>query len=156
MVHPFCDPGQPDGDSQVHPGTSYTHDSDLQAGLDYQWRVTPWNRAGAGPASPTWHFTTPAAPPAGTCNDAAFVIDITYKDNTVLQPGQSIDKVWRVRNTGTCSWGTNYRLAFDGGDQMGAPAYVYLPQDESRSACGYPCGNDRPQFGHAQRLLEDG
>jgi formylglycine-generating enzyme required for sulfatase activity len=52
--------------------------------------------------------------------DAAFVGDVTVPDNTALTPGESFDKTWRVRNSGTCPWEAGYRLALVSGERMGA------------------------------------
>jgi hypothetical protein len=69
--------------------------------------------------------STPLAPPTPTVltcsNDAAFIADVTVPDNTIFQPGARIDKTWRIRNSGTCPWGTGYRLVFVSGNKMGAP-----------------------------------
>lgn len=85
--------------------------------------LTPVMQATATPTpTPT---NTPVAPPTPTVltctNDAAFVADVTVPDNTIFQPGAPIDKTWRVRNSGTCPWGTGYRLVFMSGNKMGAP-----------------------------------
>jgi hypothetical protein len=37
-------------------------------------------------------------------------------------------KVWRVRNTGSCTWDKNYDLVFVSGNQLGAAASVPLPK----------------------------
>ncbi len=55
------------------------------------------------------------------CNpDASYVADVTIPDDTVLQPGESFTKVWRLKNSGDCEWGAGYSLVFLGGDKMGA------------------------------------
>ena len=59
-------------------------------------------------------------------DDAKFVADVTVPDGTMVQPGEEFVKTWRLRNTGTTTWTTDYRLVFDGGDLMGAPQYVAL------------------------------
>jgi uncharacterized repeat protein (TIGR01451 family) len=67
-------------------------------------------------------------PPSQQSGDGArFVADVTIPDGTKLQPGEEFTKTWRLRNTGTTTWTTDYRLVFNGGDQMGAPQYVNLP-----------------------------
>ena len=70
-----------------------------------------------------------ATPTADNCNHANFVTDgdITIPDGSVLIPNKSFTKTWRVKNTGTCTWNTNYAVVFSGGDQMSAPAVTYLP-----------------------------
>jgi hypothetical protein len=73
--------------------------------------------------------TTPArVQPTPSCTDrASFVKDVTIPDNTQLQPRVLFDKVWRLKNVGTCTWGAGYALVFTSGHAMGAPASVSLP-----------------------------
>ncbi len=69
--------------------------------------------------------TDTPVPPTNTPTcipDSAFVTDVTVPDNTVFEPGEQFDKVWRLRNSGSCPWDEGYKLAFVYGDQMGAPA----------------------------------
>lgn len=71
----------------------------------------------------------PDEPPSSPTTDSAtFIADITIPDGTVLSPNQSFVKTWRLRNTGTSTWGAGYQLAFVGGDQLGAPGSVDLPR----------------------------
>lgn len=56
-------------------------------------------------------------------------IDVTIPDDTVLQPNQSFTKVWRLQNSGTCTWSKAYAAAFFSGDQMDAPVSVTLAGD---------------------------
>lgn len=60
-------------------------------------------------------------------DELTFVADVTIPDHTVLKPGQTFTKTWRVRNTGTQSWDARYRLVFAGRDQLGGPDDVALP-----------------------------
>jgi hypothetical protein len=59
--------------------------------------------------------------------DAELVKHVSIADGTVIEPGGRIDKVWKVKNTGTCNWGEGYLLVFYSGDQMQAPNYQALP-----------------------------
>ncbi|HEX7542065.1 MAG TPA: NBR1-Ig-like domain-containing protein [Anaerolineales bacterium] len=68
---------------------------------------------------------TPPPPPVSTCDKAAFVTDVNYPDGTPLAGGTSFTKIWRVKNVGTCTWTTSYRLVFAGGDIMGASASAF-------------------------------
>jgi len=52
-----------------------------------------------------------------SCNNSAYIADVTYPDNTVVRPGTDFNKVWRVQNTGTCLWDDGYKLAFIAGDR---------------------------------------
>jgi hypothetical protein len=56
------------------------------------------------------------------CDDADFVADVTIPDGTVLDPGESFTKTWRLKNAGTCSWTPSYAVVFSNGDSMSGPA----------------------------------
>ncbi len=56
--------------------------------------------------------------PSSVCNSATFVKDVSIPDGTVLAPGERFTKTWRLRNTGTCNWLSDYSLVFVGGDNM--------------------------------------
>jgi hypothetical protein len=74
--------------------------------------------AGLTPASGT--SVVPAGPTASlgdSCNNSAYIADVTYPDNTVIKPGINFEKVWRVQNTGTCTWDDGYKLVFIAGDK---------------------------------------
>ena len=60
-------------------------------------------------------------------DEASYLADVTIPDGTVIDSGQTFEKVWRVRNTGTTTWGSGYRLAFAGDHQMGGPDWVAVP-----------------------------
>ncbi len=68
----------------------------------------------------------PATPTPVPCNQMEFVKDINYPDDALLEPATSFDKTWRLRNTGSCTWNSNYVLIFDHGDALSAPASVLL------------------------------
>jgi len=81
--------------------------------------VTP-----AGGGSPT--ATLPplgggATQPVSACN-SYWLSDVTFPDNTLVFPGQTITKTWKVKNTGTCTWTANFRLVFISGEAMGGSA----------------------------------
>jgi hypothetical protein len=48
-------------------------------------------------------------------------IDVTIPDNTVMSPGQSFIKTWKLINMGACTWNSSYQLVLDHGDGMGVP-----------------------------------
>ena len=59
---------------------------------------------------------------AATCvDDSEFVSDVTVPDGTTFEPGTVFRKIWRIRNTGTCTWDAGYRFAFLAGDRMSGP-----------------------------------
>ncbi len=72
----------------------------------------------------------PTSAPAPCSNDAAFVADVTVPNGTVFAAGQTFNKIWRVRNAGTCSWGLGYDFAFVGGEAMGGTPVVAVPNTD--------------------------
>ncbi|MFA5788075.1 MAG: NBR1-Ig-like domain-containing protein [Actinomycetota bacterium] len=82
------------------------------------------------PVTPTLHPPTPTLTPMSTptptvtplpCNRAEFVTDVTIPDGSDIPVFDTFTKTWRLRNVGTCTWTSDYRVVFDHGDQMLAP-----------------------------------
>jgi hypothetical protein len=46
--------------------------------------------------------------------------DLTVPDGSLVTPGSTLDKRWRVENSGTCNWDEKYRLKLVSGLEMGA------------------------------------
>jgi hypothetical protein len=69
-----------------------------------------------------------ASPPSASCDQAqpGVPIDVTIPDDTRLRPGEQFTKVWRLQNTGTCTWTSDYSLVWFSGEQLGAPTNVPL------------------------------
>lgn len=73
-------------------------------------------------SSPTLDVSNRTLQPSQDClAQAAFVDDVTIRDGTLMEPGESFVKVWRLRNTGSCAWSPDYSLVFFGGSRLGAP-----------------------------------
>lgn len=70
---------------------------------------------------------TPAPPvggvatvPAQLCKNAVFIEDVTVADYTQFKPWDQFYKVWRMQNTGTCTWDEGfYFAAWAGPPSMG-------------------------------------
>lgn len=92
------------------------------------WRVVcPDGSIGNCFVSANPQFTQPLPSPDPSCtNRARFVADVTIPDDTNLEAGSAFVKTWRLRNAGTCTWGSGYSLVFAGGEQMGGPASAPL------------------------------
>jgi hypothetical protein len=78
------------------------------------------------PAHPT---NTPVPTAVSYCDWAAFVKDVSIPDGTLLSPGETFTKIWRLQNRGTCTWTPDYDLVYYGGAQMSGttmqvPGYV--------------------------------
>ncbi|MBI5945044.1 MAG: hypothetical protein HY864_11795 [Chloroflexi bacterium] len=53
--------------------------------------------------------------PAALCDDYDWnlaTLDVTILDGTPVTPGQEFTKTWKIRNTGICTWGEDYKLIF--------------------------------------------
>jgi polar amino acid transport system substrate-binding protein len=74
---------------------------------------------------PTPEATSTPAPPPPCLDGLAFVQHLNYDDKDmaappVLDPGQPFTKGWRVKNAGTCTWDSGYRLVYAGGNDPAA------------------------------------
>jgi hypothetical protein len=79
------------------------------------------------PWCPTGGSNAPDCPGNGT-TVATFIADVTYPDGTIVSPGQSFLKTWRIKNVGTCTWNSEYQLVFESGDAMSGPAHQQLTE----------------------------
>jgi hypothetical protein len=50
-------------------------------------------------------------------------------NNSVFAPGTPFTKVWRLKNVGTCTWKTSYRVVLVSGDLIGGQNLMPLPTD---------------------------
>ncbi len=71
------------------------------------------------------YYPQPVQPVVREC--ASFVSDVTVADGSYVAPGSTFIKTWRIRNNGTTTWTTNYKLVFVSGTQMAAVNAVNLP-----------------------------
>ncbi|MCL4270985.1 MAG: hypothetical protein KJZ72_15630, partial [Anaerolineales bacterium] len=83
--------------------------------------TTPTPQATITPIPSPASTNTPAASATPNCPLAQFITDVTIPDGTIMTPGQTFTKKWRLRNTSACIW-NGYTLVFDSGDSMGGPA----------------------------------
>jgi hypothetical protein len=61
-------------------------------------------------------------------DDAVYVRDAdAIVDGAVLAPGARFTKHWVLRNTGTTTWGEEYRLVHTANERLGAPGAVAVP-----------------------------
>lgn len=65
--------------------------------------------------------------PSTTTDNAQFITDVTVPDGEQKSPGQTFTKTWRLKNTGSSTWGSGYVLAFVSGQQMNGPSSVGVP-----------------------------
>ena len=69
------------------------------------------------PASPT---ATAGTVTGSSCLNSTLVEDVTIPSGTEMNTNQTFTKTWRIKNTGTCSWSTDFKLVFVGGDTLGS------------------------------------
>jgi len=73
------------------------------------------------PSPTTFAPSTPSGP---LCDDSLFLGDTTIPDGTKMKPGEQFYKIWRLKNTGVCTWDDGYMLAFAYGDPMGGQSFM--------------------------------
>ena len=76
--------------------------------------------ATAGAVPPVAPTLSPTNPPDCT-DDATFVDDLTVPDGTNFNPETAYTKTWRISNSGTCAWNSDYSMVFTFGEKSGAP-----------------------------------
>ncbi|MFC2053191.1 NBR1-Ig-like domain-containing protein [Chloroflexota bacterium] len=79
-------------------------------------------------ATPTLQDSATPTQPSCT-NIAEFEKHLSISDGSVLTSNNLYAKVWRVKNIGTCTWSTDYKLVFINGDQNLNQADVPLPKE---------------------------
>ena len=65
--------------------------------------------------------------PAETYDAAVFLADVTVPDTGVVAPGQPLNKIWRLRNMGTSTWGAGYQLVLVSGEGLDGAQAVNVP-----------------------------
>ena len=81
--------------------------------------------------------TSVAAATRFTCTDsAAFISDVTIPDNTVIAANTAFAKKWRLKNTGTCTWDSNYLVAYISGATMSQQPGYWIVQKGQTVAPG--------------------
>lgn len=82
---------------------------------------------------------TPTQPPVVVITNAAgtqialtdsltYIADVTIPDGTFMSPGQDFVKTWRVKNTGSVSWGAGYVLAYAGYSNQMSGQFIALTE----------------------------
>lgn len=77
--------------------------------------------------TPTDQPTLSSAPPASDCIHANLVSEYP-PDQALFKPDEEFTKTWTIRNEGTCTWDTTYKLIFWSGETMGGATFYYLPE----------------------------
>jgi len=94
-----------------------------------------------GAASPAPGFTQVAVLPTSAaqataaqgdaCNNAVFESDITILDGETLKAGTDAQKIWAIRNTGTCTWDEGYSLVkIAGSPEIGNGSFKFIKSSD--------------------------
>lgn len=81
--------------------------------------LTPLVAIPPKPASTPERVDFPTATPACS-NNLSYITDLTIPDGTVVTAGETIDKRWQVKNSGTCNWDQSYHFRLTAGSELGA------------------------------------
>ena len=113
--------------------------------------VTTWtNGACSCLGQPVCNCLAPSYRPGRNpnCNNKIRSIeDVTYPDGSVVAPGATFRKVWKMKNGGTCVWNENYQVTFFYGDDLGynGSASIVLVGGDNRPTSGTKYQVNRPQ-----------
>jgi len=107
--------GSPTGDRAVWGGPRITRSGAVTP--------TPIPSSTSGPTPTTGPTSTPGS---GLTDRVTFISDVTIPDGTSFAPSTAFTKTWRIKNTGTSTWTTSYKLVFVSGDQMNGTAEIPL------------------------------
>jgi len=121
------------GRKATNSGTILTfHVRGLQLGLfpiTCQARVSTGNQTLTSLASTSNDLTVlspTSTPKTDLCDSAEFIANVNIPPGTVMFPGATFTKTWRLTNVGTCTWTTSYQLVFSNGEKMGGPSFSNL------------------------------
>ncbi len=64
--------------------------------------------------------------PTVACNQASFIADVTIPDGMRVSKNETFTKIWRVRNSGSCTWSANYTVVFNSGSNLASTSSFKL------------------------------
>jgi len=71
------------------------------------------------------------------CHNNVFEADVTIPDGQVVKGGETLQKIWKIRNTGNCRWDEGYTLVHIGGtiesNNFQPENYEFLSKDTVES-----------------------
>merc|ERR1712054_47703 len=67
-------------------------------------------------SSDTEHYLKVDPPTSQSENSIQFISDVSVEDGTVVPPGVRIEKVWSIKNSGSCQWPKDCKLVHYGGN----------------------------------------
>ena len=86
---------------------------------------TPLGVGTPGAATPL-AFSTPVPTLAGPqCNDSGFMGDVTIPDGSEIHQHEDFEKIWALKNTGTCNWDEGFSFVFVAGENLSGGNIVF-------------------------------
>jgi len=90
---------------------------------------TPVAGATQAPVLPT--SAAQATAVVDPCHNSAFEGDITIPDYETQKAGTDVQKIWAIRNTGTCTWDDGYSLVkFAGSPEIGNGIFNFVKSSD--------------------------
>lgn len=77
------------------------------------------------PVLPTAQSAQATSALGDACNNAVFEGDVTIPDGTVVKGGDDFQKIWALRNTGTCTWDDGYTFVYIAGSKPDLDPYNF-------------------------------
>jgi len=87
---------------------------------------TPTSSPEPSPTEQPAMTSTPVVEIPVCTNRATVVRHLSFANGSSILTGMFFGKAWRIQNTGTCTWTTDYSFVFASGEQLGAPAETPL------------------------------
>ena len=133
--------------------------TDTQAATPTSGTPAPTSETPAAIATATVGIPLEASPTPITCDDASFdptTVDVSVPDGTEMTPGQDFVKTWRIKNTGTCTWGSGYSVIFSFGDKMSGVAEpltaAVTPNEEVEVSVRFKAPQEAGQYSSTWRM----
>lgn len=97
-----------------------------------------------------------ASPTLTTCDNAVMLEDVTVPDGTEMTPGQDFVKTWKLKNTGSCTWGAGYEVIYAYGEKMAGVAEplptAVIPRDEVEVSVRFKAPDTAGEYTSTWRL----
>ncbi len=85
----------------------------------YPTPTMPAPTAQVSAATPTVAVQAPVVPAGQSCYQMEYWGDVNYPPDSIVKPGATFTKTWKVKNIGTCPWTIDFDVIFVGGDKIG-------------------------------------
>lgn len=139
-VPPVTNTPEPTNTPQELPTFALPTDSGALPTISFD--ATPTTAGGAVTPLPGFtQLASPAAPAAtqalgDSCLNSVFEADITVPDGQVVLGGETLQKIWKIRNSGSCTWDEGVELVYIGGSIQNDNVTNFVFQSKDAVASG--------------------